>query len=414
MKKIKPAGYWTYERCKEEALKYTRRAHLQQANSSAYGAIKRNGWLDELTTHMKPARKKKWSYDECKEKSQKYTSLMKFRENEKSIYSAILSNGWRELLSHMEYIYRENGYWTYERCKEEALKYTTRKDFIENSKGAYGVIMKNKWSKELTSHLESPQREWGFFTYENCKELALKYKTRTDMDKVEGLAYRTILKNKWLELFSHMKYKTSAVNRYIYAFEFSDNNVYVGLTFDLNKRRHAHLTQSDSAVYRYIQKNKNYTFKVITNNPVDFKKAGAIEEETINNYKNKGWNILNKARAGGLGGSKKYWTYNKCKKRALEFTSMSDFYKNNTQSLRTIMKRNGWWEELTKHFIMDMPIKKPNGYWHIKENCKKEADKYTRKVEFERGNASAYNAACGNKWIDEFFPKNKININKFW
>jgi hypothetical protein len=91
--------------------------------------------------------------------------------------------------------------------------------------------------------------------------LALKYNTRTDMSKGESLAYINILKNKWYDLMNHMKYKTTSSKRYIYAFEFSDNSVYVGLTFDLEARKYAHLTDESSTVNKHIQKNKNLYFQ---------------------------------------------------------------------------------------------------------------------------------------------------------
>lgn len=35
--------------------------------------------------------------------------------------------------------------WTLEKCKEEALKYTKRVDFRNNSSGAYDACVRNKW-----------------------------------------------------------------------------------------------------------------------------------------------------------------------------------------------------------------------------------------------------------------------------
>jgi hypothetical protein len=42
-------------------------------------------------------------------------------------------------------------YWTYEKCKEEALKYTNIKDFRLKSKGAYVSCVRNKWLSKLYS-----------------------------------------------------------------------------------------------------------------------------------------------------------------------------------------------------------------------------------------------------------------------
>ena len=40
--------------------------------------------------------------------------------------------------------------WTEENCLEEAKKYTTLKDFINNSKRAYRVSLKNSWISNYT------------------------------------------------------------------------------------------------------------------------------------------------------------------------------------------------------------------------------------------------------------------------
>ena len=45
-------GYWTKERCDEDALKYNSRSEWNKNNSSAYSAAHKNGWLDECCKHM--------------------------------------------------------------------------------------------------------------------------------------------------------------------------------------------------------------------------------------------------------------------------------------------------------------------------------------------------------------------------
>jgi superfamily II DNA or RNA helicase len=45
-------GYWTLERCKESALKFTHRAAWYRGEISAYSRAYQNNWLDQCTTHM--------------------------------------------------------------------------------------------------------------------------------------------------------------------------------------------------------------------------------------------------------------------------------------------------------------------------------------------------------------------------
>ena len=48
---------------------------------------------------------------------------------------------------------KPRGYWTKERCHEEALKYTTRNEFNINSNVSYTISRQNKWLNDICSHM---------------------------------------------------------------------------------------------------------------------------------------------------------------------------------------------------------------------------------------------------------------------
>ena len=48
----KLAGYWTLERCKEDALKYNSRSEWWKKSKSSYNKSSKEGWLDECCSHM--------------------------------------------------------------------------------------------------------------------------------------------------------------------------------------------------------------------------------------------------------------------------------------------------------------------------------------------------------------------------
>lgn len=50
-KSRKPKGYWTLEKCKEDALDYTTRKEWQN-KSSGYISARRNNWIDICCNHM--------------------------------------------------------------------------------------------------------------------------------------------------------------------------------------------------------------------------------------------------------------------------------------------------------------------------------------------------------------------------
>ena len=43
--------------------------------------------------------------------------------------------------------------WTKEKCREEALKYQTRKDFSFHNHSAYARSIKNGWIEEICGHM---------------------------------------------------------------------------------------------------------------------------------------------------------------------------------------------------------------------------------------------------------------------
>jgi hypothetical protein len=405
----KESGYWTYERCKEEALKCKTRAEMQ--GKTFYNVIKDNKWLEELTSHLdyvcKPAGY--WTYERCKEAALKCKTRAEMQGT--GFYNSMLQNGWlEELTTHLNYIFYPNGYWTYERCKEEANKYMTTKDFRNNSKQAYNVAKKNRWWDELCSHMKNSFIMW---TKNMIHEEALKYDYRSEFIKGNINAYSAAIRNKWIdEVCSHMKWKTTIKERYIYAFEFEDNSAYIGLSYNPHIRKSDHLTKETSKVYIHIQKT-GCKFKLKTLlGPVPSSKAGTLEREIIRKYKDNGWNILNIARGGSLGGSKTYWTKKQCFNFSSQFTLLSEFSKSINGHVRTVIHKNGWWDELTNHMTKDVNMP---GYWDDEKVCREEASKYTSKSKFQKECSGAYKAAIRNNWLDDMFPMTEAEKqNLYW
>ena len=82
---------------------------------------------------------------------------------------------------------------TFEACEEESKKYTSRADFWRHSASAYNQAVKNKWIDKF-SWLIPQAKEKGYWTYENIKQEAIKYDTKTQFFKGNQTAYRAALK----------------------------------------------------------------------------------------------------------------------------------------------------------------------------------------------------------------------------
>jgi hypothetical protein len=191
---------------------------------------------------------------------------------------------------------KPNGYWNFEKCKEEALKYNTRSHFKNNSESAYVAAWQHKWLDEICNHMLS---------YGN-------------------------------------KYK-----RCLYAFEFNDNHVYVGLTYNINGRYYDHLRDTNSTVYKYINEvNDNYDFKQIYDYS-DVNIVKKMEEIKIQEYKNNGWIILNKVKGGNIGSNSLIWNYDKCKDVSSEYNNLKKFRKDYQGAYLSITRNH--WNDLLYH-----------------------------------------------------------------
>ena len=190
----KPSKYWTKEKCKEEALKYKSKTDFKKYSLGAFSsAYKKHKCLDEICSHMPNVGNK---YKRCiyvYEFSDNfaYIGLTFNLEQRKvihlkqgSVYKHIQKNNTYIIRQLTDYInveeaqklenvflsnYKKNGWsilnkvktgsiggntkkWFKEKCKDEALKYLTRKEFCIKNSGAYRSSLHNNWLDEICSH----------------------------------------------------------------------------------------------------------------------------------------------------------------------------------------------------------------------------------------------------------------------
>ncbi len=285
------------------------------------------------------------------------------------------------------------GHWSLDNVKEEALKYKRRSDFNKLSKSAYLAAYRNGWLDDVCSHMNIND-----YRFDRVKKEASKFSTRLDFRNNASPYYTSAHRNGWLDnVCSHMNLQGSLYMRHVYKVIFDDNSVYIGLTFNFNKRKSDHLSRSNSAVYKHIKETGSHpNFELITENLLSREDAIKLECELIDEYKSYGFNVLNKQKGGGLGGSIIIWTIDRVKEEALRYTKRNDF-RLKSPSAYMAANRNGWLNEFCSHMIDG---RKPNGYWTI-DMVKEEALKYNSRNGFEKGSSSSYQIAHKNGWIDD-------------
>lgn len=220
---------------------------------------------------------------------------------------------------------KPRGYWVYETCKEEALKYTTRKTFGIGCSCAYEAARKNHWLDDICSHMTKNR-----LTIEKCHEIALKYESRSEFRKYDYDVYNLACGYHWLdEVCTHMSRSGNRIFRCIYVYEFSDNFAYVGLTYNLKERNANRKQQINDAVTKHIKKTGLQPTLKQLSEYVFIDVAKTSESECIEFYRNNGWNMLNITKGGDAGIIENKWTKEKCHVEALNFNTRTKFKEKN-------------------------------------------------------------------------------------
>jgi len=281
------------------------------------------------------------------------------------------------------------GYWTYDRCLSEAKKY----EFVEDFRSSFvrNIIYKKGWTKKIYKEagLKRKNIQW---TEEMIMKETAKYDHKVDWKNGSPKSYWIALYRGIVDKVSeHMVPKSNVMQRALYAFEYSDKSVYVGVTWNYELRYKQHMNTNKILISK---KNLNQKF-VRFNIWYSPEEAAKAEIGMIAEYKDNGWTVLNIRRGGELGGDRKIWTEDKIRKEAPKYTKRGDFYKN-ARGAYAAAKELCIFEDVCYH----MPIKgRPILKWTA-EAIALEAKKYETKSDFAKGNSSAYSLAHSRGLID--------------
>lgn len=452
MKKLKK-DRWSDEELEIEAKKFGSRGDFQKYSNSAYLVARNRGkeFFDKITHHM-VGKLSNFTNQDLRKIASEYQTKKEFREKNPKAYSVALTRGdefYDDITSHMDKLQQN---WTDENLRKEALKYQVYSDFIKFSASAYQTA-KKKRSKEflddITKHMDKTTR----WTDDALKVEALKYKTRGEFQKENPVAYTISLRRGLLDdITSHMTRAGSKFLRYIYAYEFPDNHVYVGLTYNLDERNKSHMSSPGSSVYIHMKKTGLLPNRKTISELLDSQEASKVEDATLKEYIKRGWNPLNRSKPGALGGSTLKWTEEKIKDEIKKYDTLNDFYTNSPSAFGALRKLGkDKFNELTsglkrvKEKLSDEEIEilarmydnkmtffrsEPKAYSQAKRKgqaffdmitshmknqktywtddmLRDESSKYSTRNGFAKGSPSAYTTARRRGLLDLFFPLKK-------
>jgi predicted GIY-YIG superfamily endonuclease len=341
--KRKPRGYWTKERCRLEFLKYNSIVEVQKKSRAAYNCAWRNGWLNELS---EPLRRIEPSKEECRLSAQKYESKSAWRTKDYRCYIVSVKNGWYD--DFTQHFKKKRSYNT-EIVSQTAREYATKKEFHDAEPSMYEYAQRHGIIDEICSH----------------------------MDKLGNWKYRKL-----------------------YIFEFEDNYAYIGLTYNITRRKYDHFHKKNSAVYKHLQENPNVKFKFkVVSDWLSMDEAGKQEDSLIEKYREEGWIMLNRKKGGGLGSAKSLvHTKEECHAAALKYKHRVDFHFGD-MALYSYAYEHGWLEDICSHMI---PCTNPKLYW-TDERLRAAVKECKYKVRLQEKYPSAYAYLQRHKAIDDYF-----------
>lgn len=233
----------------------------------------------------------------------------------------------------------------------------------------------------------------GYWSFDRCRSEALKYASIREFRLKSESAYQTIHRKGWANtLMCHMVKLGSKKQRFVYSISLNEK-IYIGLSYDPKRRLFQHKANGPAKEIL----SQGAIFKVVSS-LLDADDAASLEGLLISHYEMLGFNILNTVKAGGLGCGSRLWEFETCKAIASLFDRQSEFKKQFNGAYQAALK-NKWIDEICSH----MKYRRThNGFWDF-ERISGIAMTCTTRKEFRL--TSAYKAAKRRKILDKFtFP----------
>ena len=292
----------SYEDCKIFKTEHPDLTRMEVKNHHTIyaNAMKRLGCLDELYPAVSYP---KLTYEDCLKFKEEHPELKRdyIHIHHTKYYKAMKKYGCLDELYPNMMGYK-GGYsknLTYEDCKRFREEHPNMTRVELNRYYGYKSAMKRLGCfDELFPLYENPLK----YTDEELIAEAKKYGTKLEMRRVCHHIYARI-KDRGLDdkAFAHMKVLGDRKKRMIYAYEFPDHSVYVGLTYNYDKRDKEHKSKENSAVRQHIKQTGLIPIHKPLTDYLPVKDAQQMEGEFVDYYRRLGWTILNVKQTGGVG-----------------------------------------------------------------------------------------------------------------
>jgi predicted GIY-YIG superfamily endonuclease len=228
-----------------------------------------------------------------------------------------------------------------------------------------------------------------YWTRERILDEALKYKTKQEWALRSPGSYDAAkgIPNLYKEATKHMVLVGSKFKRCLYSITIQrEKLVYIGLTFNLKQRVTAHLNTK-----RFVNLIKKYgrgALKIKQETEyLESNFAAKLEIVLIKNFRKDGWNVLNIARGGSLGGTTIKWTEKNILISLENQKSFKDWRENHPSGYSALLKNKKLKEKVHSTLPRGSTLKWTKGL------IIKEALKFKTRSEWARKSYGSYVAA---------------------
>lgn len=199
--------FWTLEKCKQEALKYTTLTEWQQVGAKNYGsnsyyAAKKYGWIQECMHKGMQKHPVKWTEETCFEDSLQYSTAIEWATKSKGAYEAALKNKWNICWEFfIQYNYKNKRKSVVrtlnekkELCKADALQYKTKSEWRSKSPYWCAIARRNKIMDHCCEHMIPLNKSWD---YDSVVIEAARYRTNGEWKRYSNGSYMANKRNNW-------------------------------------------------------------------------------------------------------------------------------------------------------------------------------------------------------------------------
>ena len=427
-------GYWTLDKCIEDARKYQTKSSWRNSEvPNGFTVAKRNGWLPQCCQHMIETKKPNgyWkSLENCLKDASRFKHQARWEEESPSAVSAARLNGWLDLcVAHMETPVPYNLKWSKKLVLEDARNFDTVGEWREKSAGAYSAANKNGWLQEAMSHMTFVVSQGEYQVHRFLLERDIRFETQKRFPDCKDVTYlpfdfylpdfNLLVEYQGVQhVKGYRRDKLDAANiarrdaiKKSFAIDNGFNFLEIWKLADIKKLLTEKLQEicqiDDRALCLQERKlSRDEMSSLITAGIWTLEKCfldaalyltkmewarsspGAYSAAHSN-----GWIAECTAHMTALW--EKKWTLEACQEDALKHQSKSEWAAKSPNGYAAAHRKN-WLQFCCGHM---QQLKKPRGYWTL-SRCQGDAKKYATKQAWRVGSPSGYVIAKANGWLN--------------